>query len=109
MAGFGRARRGRDRRGAAWLGRPRSGRARRGTAWLGTPGRGSPWQGKAWHRVARYSRWVADVKLMVGDVRDRLTDLPDGSVDLIVTSPPFLALRSYLPPGHPDKDREIGS
>ena len=49
------------------------------------------------------------VEFRVGDVRDRLAELPDGSVDLIVTSPPFLALRSYLPADHPDKDREIGS
>jgi hypothetical protein len=28
---------------------------------------------------------------------------------LVVTSPPFLALRSYLPADHPDKHREIGS
>lgn len=45
----------------------------------------------------------------VGDVFDRLAEIPDGSIDLIVTSPPFLALRSYLPADHPDKAREIGS
>jgi DNA modification methylase len=44
-----------------------------------------------------------------GDVFDRLAELPDASVDLIVTSPPFLALRSYLPADHPDKHKEIGS
>jgi DNA modification methylase len=44
-----------------------------------------------------------------GDVFDRLAELPDNSVDLIVTSPPFLALRSYLPADHPDKHKEIGS
>ena len=31
------------------------------------------------------------------------------TVDLVLTSPPFLALRSYLPDGHPDKAKEIGS
>src|SRR5918994_4520271 len=46
---------------------------------------------------------------MVGDVYDRMTQLEDHSFDLIVTSPPFLALRSYLPDGHPLKDKEIGS
>lgn len=46
---------------------------------------------------------------MIGDVFDRLADIPDGSVDLVMTSPPFLALRSYLPAGHPDKGKEIGS
>jgi site-specific DNA-methyltransferase (cytosine-N4-specific) len=45
----------------------------------------------------------------IGDVFERLAEIPDGSIDLIVTSPPFLALRSYLPADHPDKAREIGS
>ncbi len=45
----------------------------------------------------------------VGDVFDELAKIPDGSIDLIVTSPPFLALRSYLPADHPDKGKEIGS
>jgi len=45
----------------------------------------------------------------IGDVFDRMAEIPDGSVDLIVTSPPFLALRSYLPADHPDKHKEIGS
>lgn len=46
---------------------------------------------------------------IVGDVRDCLAATPDGSVDLVMTSPPFLALRSYLPADHPDKHREIGA
>lgn len=45
----------------------------------------------------------------VGDVTDVMATLEPGSVDLVMTSPPFLALRSYLPPDHPDKHREIGS
>jgi site-specific DNA-methyltransferase (adenine-specific) len=49
------------------------------------------------------------LEFRVGDVFDRLAEIPDGSIDLIVTSPPFLALRSYLPADHPDKHREIGS
>lgn len=40
---------------------------------------------------------------------DGLATLEDGSVDLVITSPPFLALRSYLPADHPDKSKEIGS
>lgn len=48
-------------------------------------------------------------RYLVGDVFDRLAELPDGSVDLVMTSPPFLALRSYLPNDHPDKGKEIGS
>jgi len=49
------------------------------------------------------------VTYLVGDVFDRLAEIPDQTVDLVVTSPPFLALRSYLPEDHPDKSREIGS
>jgi hypothetical protein len=45
----------------------------------------------------------------VGDALTVMRSLPAGSVDLLLTSPPFLALRSYLPPGHPDKAKEMGS
>lgn len=51
-------------------------------------------------------------RLLIGDVRQVLSALPDGSVDLLLTSPPrdpFLALRSYLPVDHPDKAMEIGA
>jgi hypothetical protein len=48
-------------------------------------------------------------RFIVADVFDGLASLENGSVDLVVTSPPFLALRSYLPADHPDKDKEIGS
>lgn len=48
-------------------------------------------------------------RLIIGDVRKALATLPDASVDLIVTSWPYLRLRSYLPPDHPDKTLEIGS
>lgn len=47
--------------------------------------------------------------LIIGDVRAALRTLDDGSVDLVVTSPPFLALRSYLAPDDPAKPLEIGS
>ena len=46
---------------------------------------------------------------LVGDVFDVMAAMPDRSVDLVLTSPPFLALRSYLPDDHPDKAKEIGS
>lgn len=49
------------------------------------------------------------VRYLIGDTRDVVAGLPDASVDLVLTSPPFLALRSYLPADHPDKGREIGS
>jgi len=45
----------------------------------------------------------------VGDTRDVIDTIPDGSVSLVACSPPFLALRSYLPADHPDKHAEIGS
>lgn len=47
--------------------------------------------------------------LLVGDVFDRIATIGDGTVDLVVTSPPFLALRSYLLPDDPKKPYEIGS
>lgn len=45
----------------------------------------------------------------IGDVRRIAPTLPPGSVDLILGSPPFLALRSYLPDDHPDKAAELGA
>jgi DNA modification methylase len=52
---------------------------------------------------------TSTVTMHVGDVRDVMARLPDNGFDMLVTSPPFLALRSYLPADHPDKHREIGS
>lgn len=34
-------------------------------------------------------------RLLIGDALDRLRDLPDESVDCVVTSPPYFALRDY--------------
>ena len=48
-------------------------------------------------------------RYVVGDVFEVLATMPARSVDLVLTSPPFLALRSYLPAGHPAKAKEIGS
>lgn len=48
-------------------------------------------------------------RLLVGPVRHALELVADGSVDLVMTSPPFLALRSYLPDDHPDKPLELGN
>ncbi len=45
----------------------------------------------------------------IGDTRDVIATIPDGTVSLVASSPPFVALRSYLPADHPDKHREIGS
>jgi site-specific DNA-methyltransferase (adenine-specific) len=44
-------------------------------------------------------------RLMIGDVRQRIKEIPDGSVDLVCTSPPFLALRRY----GADNENEMGS
>lgn len=52
---------------------------------------------------------MSGARLLIGDVFERMAELPDGSVDLVLTSPPFLALRSYLPADHPLKAKEIGS
>lgn len=48
-------------------------------------------------------------RYIIGDVFDVLATLEPDSVDLVFSSPPFLALRSYLPADHPDKGKEIGS
>ena len=52
---------------------------------------------------------VSTIDYRIGDTRDVTATIPTGSVSLIATSPPFLALRSYLPADHPDKHAEIGS
>lgn len=49
------------------------------------------------------------VRLIIGDCREALRDLPDESVHCCVTSPPYFGLRSYLPDGHEHKHREMGS
>jgi DNA modification methylase len=35
------------------------------------------------------------ISILVGDCRDRLAELPDASVDCVVTSPPYWGLRDY--------------
>ncbi|WBB78550.1 hypothetical protein O7606_20320 [Micromonospora sp. WMMD882] len=40
-------------------------------------------------------RTVGPVELYLGDARRVLAAMPDGSVDAIVTSPPFWSLRDY--------------
>lgn len=49
------------------------------------------------------------IDFRIGDNRDLLAQIPDGSISMIATSPPFLALRSYLPEGHAAKHLEIGA
>ncbi|WP_082734024.1 DNA-methyltransferase [Polycladidibacter hongkongensis] len=36
-----------------------------------------------------------DFRLLIGDVQDRLRDLPDNAVDCVVVSPPYWGLRDY--------------
>ena len=45
----------------------------------------------------------------IGDALELARQLPDDSIDCIVTSPPYWGLRSYLPDDHPDKAREMGA
>lgn len=52
---------------------------------------------------------MSTARYIVGDVLEVLRSLPDDSVDLVLTSPPFLALRSYLPADHVNKSKELGS
>ena len=49
------------------------------------------------------------MKILSGDVRETLKQVPDGTVQCCVTSPPYWGLRSYLKDGHVDKHMEIGS
>ena len=48
------------------------------------------------------------IRILQGDCREVLKTLPDQSVHMVCTSPPYYRLRSYLPDGHPDKATEIG-
>lgn len=43
-------------------------------------------------------------RLLIGDVNERIKEIPDGTVDLVCSSPPFAALRKYG-----DDPREMGS
>lgn len=51
--------------------------------------------------AARPGQYYSDdtVTLLLGDAHDVLVGLPDGSVDCIVTSPPYYGLRDYGTPG----------
>lgn len=51
---------------------------------------------------------MSRVRIILGDCRDTLRMLPDGSVHCVVTSPPYWRLRSYLPDDHPQKAAEVG-
>ncbi len=48
-------------------------------------------------------------RILAGSVFDMLPTITPGSVDAVVTSPPYWCLRSYLPKDHPLKAQELGS
>lgn len=48
------------------------------------------------------------INYIVGDGRDVIAKLADGSVDLVASSPPFFALRSYLEDHSDSKHNEMG-
>lgn len=50
-----------------------------------------------------------NIKIYLGDVREEFKQIETESVDCCIISPPYWRLRTYLPPGHPLKDKEIGS
>jgi DNA modification methylase len=47
-------------------------------------------------------------RYIVGDAFDLIDALEDGSVDCVITSPPYFKQRRYLPDGHPEAHKEIG-
>lgn len=48
------------------------------------------------------------VNILIGDVRDRLADLPDNHFDCVVTSPPYWGLRDYGVAGQIGLERTLG-
>lgn len=48
-------------------------------------------------------------RVIQGDALTVLRGMPNESVQCIITSPPYFALRSYLSADHPDKQVELGS
>lgn len=48
------------------------------------------------------------VSILMGDVFERMSELPDDHFSCALSSPPYWGLRSYLDGEHPDKPKEIG-
>ena len=48
------------------------------------------------------------VRIMIGDVRDKLRELPDECIDCVVTSPPYWGLRDYGVAGQLGMERTLG-
>lgn len=51
-------------------------------------------------------KWLK--RIHCGDSLKLAGELPNESIDMVITSPPYFQLRNYLPNGHADKDKEIG-
>src|SRR3990167_7035275 len=50
----------------------------------------------------------SDIKLWNGDTLEVLKSMPDESVDMCITSPPYYGLRIYLHKNHPDYKQQLG-
>ncbi|QGH68683.1 site-specific DNA-methyltransferase [Pseudactinotalea sp. HY158] len=48
-------------------------------------------------------------QVLVGDARERLTQLPEGSVDCVITSPPYFRLRDYGHAGQLGLEDSVGA
>jgi DNA modification methylase len=51
---------------------------------------------------------VTSARFIIGSTLDVLKEMPDQSVHCVITSPPYLRKRNYLPNGHTSKHAEIG-
>lgn len=51
---------------------------------------------------------MSNARFIIGDSLTVLRSMPESSVHCVVTSPPYLGQRSYLPDDDPAKDDEIG-
>lgn len=47
-------------------------------------------------------------QILVGDVRDRLAEIPDGIVDCVISSPPYFNLRDYGVGGQIGLEQDVG-
>jgi len=47
-------------------------------------------------------------RLIIATVFDGVASLPDESIDCVITSPPYLRQRKYLPADHPTAGKELG-
>lgn len=51
---------------------------------------------------------MSSTRFIIGDCLDVIRAMPDQSVHSVISSPPYLAKRAYLPTDHPMKAKEIG-